>query len=180
MEEKTTNKDQWVDVAESITADVVETTGTTALANITAKEAFTEGMDYFTFMNLEDPETKLAVYSAIQNPDYKLRDWAADNPGQSIALANALIHPVKLNDEETGEVVNSWRCILFDADGNTYVAVSEGVVNSLQKLFSIVGPPDTWDKPINMIPKELKTRKGMNRVLILDIAKPAKPKTPKK
>ena len=74
MEEKTTNKDQWVDVAESITADVIEPPGLPP-NNITAKEAFTEGMDYFTFMNLEDPETKLAVYSAIRTPITN-RDWA--------------------------------------------------------------------------------------------------------
>lgn len=174
-----TAAEDFTDVGTIINAEVVEQIGSAALAIRTAEEAFTGDVDYFTFMDLEDPMTKLAVYSAIQNPDHKLREWATKHPGESIAMVNALIHPVTLQDENSGESVNTWRAIIFDAEGQTFVAVSEGVTNSLQKMFSIIGSPDTWAAPLNVIPKEIGTRNGMNRVMILDIEKP-KPVAAKK
>lgn len=144
------------------------------------KEMFSATTDLFTFCDLEDPDNQAIIFSGIQNPDFNLRDWAADNGGKSIPVVNALIHPVELLDEESGELNKTWRCILFAEDGTSYVAVSEGVINSLQKLFTIFGKPDTWKKPINLIPREIKTRKGMNRVLILDIEKPKKSAAAKK
>lgn len=104
-------------------------------------------------------ETKVKIYNAINSAEKSL----ADMLGKTIELVDVVAHPVQLIDEETGEMVDTIRTVLIDKNGVAYTAVSGGVTNSLQKLFMIFGMP-TWDEPVKVEVKQVKTRNGNNKV----------------
>ena len=110
-------------------------------------------------------ESKVKIYKAINNSDEQL----SDHINKEILLKDVVAHPVTLTNEETGEIVTCLRTVLVSADGKGYQAVSQGVVSSLQKIFTIFGMPDTWEKPLKVVPRLVKTSNKTNSVLTLDV-----------
>ncbi|MED1518479.1 hypothetical protein P4U63_29235, partial [Bacillus paranthracis] len=62
--------------------------------------------------------------------------------------------------------VDALRVVLLDKDGKGYHAVSQGVVSSIQKIISIVGPAPWTDEPLKIVPYEVKTRKGFKTLTL--------------
>ena len=54
----------------------------------------------------------------------------------------------KYEKEDKGEVKTKFRTIIFDKDGKTYVTASYGIYNSLAKIMSAFGEPQTWENPL--------------------------------
>lgn len=78
---------------------------------------------------------------------------------EPIHLVNVFAHRVFLRnvDKETGEVsyVPAERCVLFDKDGHTYEAVSDGMLASLATLFYGLGDPSTWRGPVPVVVRQV-------------------------
>ena len=110
-------------------------------------------------------KTKVAIYNAINVADESL----GDHINEVLEIVDVVAHPVTLVDEETGEVVEALRTVLIDKNGKSYTAVSEGVTNSLSRIFSIVGMPSWKDEPVKMRLKQIKTRNGNNKVNTLEL-----------
>lgn len=131
-------------------------------------------------------EDKKAVYNATNGAAKALREAI----NVKIALKDIYIEPVTMEKtdangnpvyatnesgepilDEFGEPIVKTdiapRIVLFDADGTTYGCVSNGVYNSLKKLCNLMGTPDTWEKPVVIIPKLVSN--GKNQVLTFNL-----------
>lgn len=109
--------------------------------------------------------SKVAIYNAINSADESL----AVHIGEVLEIVDVVAHPVTLTDEETGEIFESLRTVLIDKNGKSYTAVSEGITNSLSRIFSIVGEPTWKDEPVKMKIKQIKTRNGNNKVNTIEL-----------
>lgn len=115
------------------------------------------------FCSIEDDGTrksKVAIYNAINSAEKSITDMI----GKRIEIADVVAHPITITDEETGEMVDTLRTVIIDKDGVAYQAVSGGINNSLQKLFSIFGMPSWKDNPVKVEVRQVKTRNGNNKV----------------
>lgn len=98
--------------------------------------------DTFTSINLVNADivTKAMVSTHLATPKHRI----ADNVNRTINVVDAIIHKVKLADQETGELVEVPRTILIDDKGESYVAVSKGIYDVIRtNLFPMFGFP-TW------------------------------------
>ena len=122
---------------------------------------------FCSITDFDSVDSKIAVYNAMNNPDEKL----ADHVNNVIEVKDILAHEIELADEETGELIRTLRTVLIDTKGKTYVAVSGGIANSVQRILQIFGHPTTWETPVKVKPRRVQTRNGNNMVTILDIVK---------
>lgn len=110
-------------------------------------------------------ETRKVMYNSLAAPDHNVEEII----GKPIDLVDVVAYPVTfLSDEDSREEVTCLRCILIDKNGKSYGAVSQGIANSLMRLFSIFGMPH-WTNPIKVEVKQVKTRNGNNKVNILTV-----------
>lgn len=111
-----------------------------------------------------DPKTredKAKLYQALTNPENKISDCI----NKIIELKDILVEWVEMTDQN-GEIVEQPRCVLFDADGHTYAAVSRGLFNSLHRLCLVFGMP-TWAEPIPVEVKQVQN--GERRFYTLEV-----------
>lgn len=117
-----------------------------------------------TFMcSIKDDGTrasKVKIYNAINGAEASLTDYI----GKPLEIVDVVAHPIRIADEVTGEIIDTVRVVLIDKNGVGYTAVSQGIVNSLARIFQIVGMPSWIDEPVKMEVKQVKTRNGNNKV----------------
>ena len=107
----------------------------------------TEGQITYVFSMKKPDETNraevLTYARAITRMMSKCNYRASEVFGQKINMVHVFGHPVKVRnvDEQTGEVtyVDADRVVLLDDEGNTYEAVSAGLLQSLTILFRLPG-----------------------------------------
>lgn len=113
-------------------------------------------------------KSKVTIYNAVNSVEKRL----ADCINMTLDVVNIVAFPVAIADEETGEVVNCLSTVLITKDGTCYGATSQGIANSLSRIFSIVGMPDdgAWEKePVKMKIKQVNTRNGDNKILTIEL-----------
>lgn len=108
-------------------------------------------------------DQKKRLYRAMTNPDSKLSDCI----NMEINLVDAYIEWAEVTHDQTGEIEQVPRVVLFDANGKTYTATSKGIYNSLYRLFVVFGVPH-WETPIPV--KIRQVQNGERRYYSLDIA----------
>ena len=116
----------------------------------------------YTSMRAETDEEKAKLFNAMNNPDHRISDMI----GKTIIVKDLFVEEVEMANEETGEVVKAPRIVVIDTKGESYQAVSVGVMSAFKKLFQLFGPP-TWEKGIKLEVKQLK--KGKNNILTFAI-----------
>lgn len=113
-------------------------------------------------------KSKVAIYNAINNPEKRI----ADMINTVIEAVNVVAFPVSLVNEETGEINDCLSTVIIDKNGVGYAATSEGITNSLSRIFSIVGMPNdgAWEKePVKMKIRQINTRNGDNKILSIEL-----------
>lgn len=130
------------------------------------QEVFTSIVDDGTL------ESKALVFNAMNDTDYALRDYV----GKIIEITNFVAHKIQIEDERTGEITNATRCVFIDKDGKTYGTVSNGINQSMVKLFGTVGFPGTWENPLPIKIMEKTGRRGFRFLTIGLVIKPTKAK----
>ena len=110
-------------------------------------------------------QSKIAIYNAINNVD----DEVANHINETFEIVDVAAHHVTIIDETTGEEINAVRVILIDKNGVSYSATSQGIFNSLTKIFGIVGMPSWKDEPVKMKFKQVKTRNNNNKVNVIEL-----------
>jgi hypothetical protein len=113
--------------------------------------------------DLETRAGKVRAFNSIGGSALSL----SDHVGEVIGLRNVIAHTIELTNEATGEMVNHVRTVIEGSDGAFYAAVSEGIVNSLRKLFGIFGMPP-YDPPLFVRARSVTTRKSF-KVLVLEL-----------
>lgn len=122
------------------------------------------------FCSIENDGTRksaVKVYNAINGAAEQL----SDHLNEVLEIVDVVAHPLLLANPETGETNECLRTVLLTADGVGYQAVSEGIVSSLSKIFSIVGMPTggAWrEEPVKVKPVQL-TTSNKRKVLTLEM-----------
>lgn len=136
-----------------------EDEGAALLANFVSGES---ALFFSTIKNDGERSTQIKMYNAIAEA-VSLRD----NVNKEIVVTDYMAHPVKLLDEETGEVANVLRVILVCEDGSSFAAMSGGIRNSIERIVAMAGPAP-WAPGIRMVAVEKAVKSSaVNRVLTL-------------
>lgn len=117
----------------------------------------------FCSFHPDTPEEKAKLYRAMTNPDKKVSDCI----NQAFQLADVYIELVEMTQEDTGEVRQVPRVVLFAADGTTYAATSQGVYNAIQRLSLVYGPPSWKTAPIPVVIRQIQIQQ--KRFYTLDV-----------
>ena len=99
---------------------------------------------------------KVKLFNAQSNPEKRVADFI----NMAIEIKEIFAEMVEIPDEETGEVEAVPRCILIDAKGVSYVAVSKGIFGDLKRLIGIFGNPSEWEKPLKVTVKQVAVKAG--------------------
>lgn len=121
------------------------------------------GNSYCSF-NADTPEGKVKLYTAMNNPDFRLEEKL----NTTIALKDLYAEQVEFVDEKSGEITESVRLVLIDADGLSYGCCSVGIFSALKKLMRVFGAP-TWEEPIMVQPYQTPTRNGKRKIFTLRV-----------
>lgn len=122
----------------------------------------TGGGKGFCTMTAEDKKAKITLYNACANPE-KISAII----GKTIKLLHFYVEVVQVVSEQSGELVNVPRCVLIDEKGKGYQAVSIGMYNSLKRIVSMFGLPDTWSEPLAVEVQQIETKKGRTFNLLM-------------
>lgn len=114
-----------------------------------------KGKEFYTSLDLGTREGKMLAFKAMSNPT--LKNEALKNT--AFEVKHIFKHSVKLEDEKTGEEVETDRIVLINEQGHTVAFVSGGAITSVENLIQIFGPAP-WDPPIPVKLEEVNTRKG--------------------
>lgn len=117
----------------------------------------------YTDMNLSDRSAAVAFYNATSNPVNKLKEHV----NEVLALSHVSVECVEVTNDDDDEKVVAPRVVLITADGQSYACVSVGVYQSLKRMFTLLGTPDTWTEPVQIKPVLISTKKG--QVLSLNL-----------
>jgi Phage Single-stranded DNA-binding protein len=126
---------------------------------------------YVTSLDTSTLQGKLAVVAAIDGDADRAESWI----NRDILVSDVLIHPVRFEDDATGEVVDAFRTVLFMVDGRSFASVSSGVNKSIALLIKTFGPP-TWKGGLPLLLERIATRRGRSRyrLTLRDVTKNAK------
>ena len=135
-----------------------ENTGTMMVSDV-----MNTGISY-TDMNLTDRNAAVTFYNATSNPANKLKEHV----NEVLSLVHVSVECVEVTKEDAPEgKVIAPRIVLITEDGQSYACVSVGVYQSLKRMFTLLGTPDTWTEPVKIKPVLISTKKG--QVLSLNL-----------
>ncbi|MED1211873.1 hypothetical protein [Bacillus paranthracis] len=148
----------------AVVEETINTNDIITVDKVTPSIFEAEGSKEVFFSSIQKTDRKSAVkmYNAINSSENAL----ADHTGEVLQITDMVAHAITLEDEQTKENVDALRVVLLDKDGKGYHAVSQGVVSSIQKIISIVGPAPWTDEPLKIVPYEVKTRKGFKTLTL--------------
>ena len=98
---------------------------------------------------------KVKLYNALQDSE-KIEDHL----NEDIHLKDVVFQASEVVDSKTGEVTPITRTILIDDKGRAISAASTTLASGLRTLFSILGVPGTWDKPLTIKVIQKRSRSG--------------------
>ena len=132
-------------------------------AAMTVSDVMNTGLGY-TDMNLSDRSAAVAFYNATSNPSDKLKEHV----NEVLSLVHVSVECVEVSKDDVPEGKTiAPRIVLITADGRSYSCVSVGVYQSLKRMFTLLGNPDTWTEPVKIKPVLISTKKG--QVLSLNL-----------
>lgn len=132
-------------------------------AAMTVSDVMNTGLGY-TDMNLSDRSAAVAFYNATSNPSDKLKEHV----NEVLSLVHVSVECVEVSKDDVPEEKSiAPRIVLITADGRSYSCVSVGVYQSLKRMFTLLGNPDTWTEPVKIKPVLISTKKG--QVLSLNL-----------
>lgn len=110
-------------------------------------------------------EDKKNLFNALEQADILLNDVV----GSEFELKDVYVRRYEKINEETGEVENKVRVILFDTEGKSYATGSFGIFNIIGRIIEAFGTPDTWSEPlkVKVIKKDIDNNKKMLSLEVL-------------
>jgi len=119
----------------------------------------------WTSLSMTTHRDKAMVFNAISNPDHKIIDFV----GKKIEFVDVYAQAEKFVDDESGEISDGTRVILFGVNGESYTCVSGGIKRSIQALFATFGIPP-YNPPLAVIPALVRsTMDAKKNILKLNI-----------
>lgn len=116
----------------------------------------------FCSMVAVDVNAKKSLFNATSNPE-KISKMI----GKTIDLLHFYVEVIQVVSDQTGEICNVPRVVLIDSQGNGYQAVSVGMYNSLKRIVSMFGMPETWDAPLTVEVQQIDVKNGRTFNLLM-------------
>lgn len=111
----------------------------------------------YTDMNLADRSAAVSFYNATSNPTNKLKEHV----NEVLSIVHVSVECIEVSKENSPETKTlAPRIVLITEDGQSYACVSIGVYQSLKRMFTLLGTPDTWTEPVKIKPVLISTKKG--------------------
>lgn len=111
------------------------------VTGLSVENVFSSSSDQIlTSFNPTTPLDKMKLYNAIQSDAKSLKDTV----NIEFVMEHYVAHNVEFNEED-GSKTQGVRIILLSDKGEAFSGSGAGIRNSLQKIFSIFGKPDTWE-----------------------------------
>ena len=102
-----------------------------------------------------DRNAAKTVFNAMNNPTGRVKDLI----NKTILVENVLIEVSDILNEETGEIDRVPRCVLITPDGESYMATSKGIFNSIKNAYQALGAAP-WDGGIEFTVKQISVGRG--------------------
>lgn len=107
-------------------------------------------------MNVETRQEKVTFYNAVQNPSHKLSEFV----NKEIRIKDVYMEKAEYNSDE-GKT-EGVKTIIITPEGESILANSEGIANSLYSIFDIFGMPSEWgDEPLTVVVRQVEVAKGI-------------------
>lgn len=104
----------------------------------------------FCSMLCDTPESKKMLYNCVSDPQHRI----SDEINSVINVKDVYIETVGCSRPDgTTEICP--RVVLIDTKGEGHQCVSFGVYNALKKIFALMGHPSTWEKPLEILVKQV-------------------------
>jgi len=121
------------------------------------------------------PSDRQRIQSSIEDPGLTMRLKATAQSidgmvGSPKPIKDIIMHDATVIDQETGEKRQCVRSVMITPDGVAFAATSDGVVQSLQELSQIYGPPP-WDPAISLELVTTTTKRGYTVYSLLPVTK---------
>lgn len=107
-----------------------------------------------TNLDMNEIENKKSVFNMSNNPNIRLSSIV----GKPIHARDYVIDDVSIVNAETGEVQNTKRLVIRDANGETYHTMGRGLVESFTRVLDVFG--DSWGDGFNLVVKQINTSTG--------------------
>lgn len=102
-----------------------------------------------------DKTAAKTVFNAMNNPTGRVKDMI----NKTILVENVLIEVSDILNEDTGEIDRVPRCVLITPDGESYMATSKGIFNSIKNAYQAFGAAP-WDGGIEFMVKQISVGRG--------------------
>lgn len=107
---------------------------------------------------------KKAFYNAINSTDVNLSDCI----NKVIKVKSFLFVPAQITDMETGEIIETERVVVFDADGNSYYSTAQGLLSSFKNLaVCFPSTAEEWKDGLDCKIEKRSTKKGQTYIVTL-------------
>lgn len=139
-------------------SEIVDTTVVVSSAARSAVASLNSGgMSMWSSLPNESFDDKRQVLALMTNAATAVE---AELVGKTINLRHVIVHVVELEDEKTGEMTEQNRVVLITEEGESYAAISSGLMRSLENIIAMFGTPDVWEGPIPVQLVEKRSRAG--------------------
>ena len=120
------------------------------------------------------PSDQQRIQSSIEDPGLTMRLKATAQSIRAMVdspklIRDVIMHDTTVIDQETGEKRQCVRSIMITPDGVAFAATSDGVVQNLQELSQIYGPPP-WEPAINLELIMTPTKQGYEVYSLIPVA----------
>lgn len=124
---------------------------------LTIYEAGKHGtMAPYTSFEITNEESASQLFKAMNQADEAISDYK----NMQITIKDVFVQSATQIDEETGELKDSTKVVIFDEEGKSYGTISKGFYTSMCNVCAIIGEPRTWKSPITITIKEVKVKRG--------------------
>lgn len=122
-----------------------------------------EDNNVYCSLDISTDEGKKLAFNASSNPKFSLKE-AVNKP---IKMVGLYVEAVSMEQDSEGlpegfEPVTRMmpRMVIIDEKGDSYACVSTGAFHALRRIVSLFGAPNTWEKPLTIVPLLKKANKG--------------------
>lgn len=140
----------------------MDKTETTTLATVSTIMNNQPGTSICSIKPDGNKETAKIVFNAMNNPTHKLSDFV----NKKIVVSNYLIEIVEIADEDTGAISVVPRTVLIAPDGESYMANSKGIFNSVRNAVNALGDAP-WGDGVTFEVKQQKVGRGNMLTLVM-------------
>lgn len=121
--------------------------------------------DIYCSLDLMQEENRITMINIMNKADGLLKEHI----DETIALKDVYVSRFERVDDTTGEVNDHFYTVLILGNGTTLCTTSYGIYSSLKRIFALLGTPDKWKEPLNVIPREKSMTNKKGTTLQLEV-----------